>query len=68
VTGEGAVDRTTFEGKAPGEAVKACRELGVPWVLFGGRVEHGFEATPLSGNPARVREDLVELGRRLASV
>jgi glycerate 2-kinase len=68
VTGEGAVDRTTFDGKATGEAVRICRELGVPWVLFGGRIEGALEATPLSGDPARAREDLVELGRRLASV
>ena len=67
VTGEGAVDRTTFEGKAPGEAVRVCRELGVPWVLFGGRVEEGLEATALSGDPAHAREDLVELGRRLVT-
>jgi glycerate 2-kinase len=62
VTGEGTVDRTTFEGKAPGEAVRACTELGVRWVLFGGRVEDGVEALPLSGDPARAREDLEELG------
>ena len=68
VTGEGTVDRTTFEGKAPGEAVRACRELRVPWVLFGGRVEDGLEATALSGDPARAGEDVEELGRRLASV
>jgi glycerate 2-kinase len=67
VTGEGTVDRTTFEGKAPGEAVQVCRELGVPYVLFGGRVEEGMgiEATAMSGDPARAREDLEELGLRL---
>jgi glycerate 2-kinase len=62
VTGEGTVDRTSFEGKAPGEAVRACAELGVRCVLFGGRVEDGVEALTLSGDPARAREDLVELG------
>jgi glycerate 2-kinase len=62
VTGEGTVDRTTFEGKAPGEAVRACAELGVRCVLFGGRVEEGVEALPLSGDPSRAREDLEELG------
>ena len=36
VTGEGTVDRTSFEGKAPGEAVRACAELGVRCLLFGG--------------------------------
>jgi glycerate kinase len=70
VTGEGVVDRTTFDGKATGEAVRICRELGVPWVLFGGRVEPALcmEAVAMSGDPARAREDLVELGRRLVSV
>jgi glycerate 2-kinase len=62
VTGEGTVDRTTFEGKAPGEAVQACEELGVRCVLFGGYVEDGIDAQPLSGDPARAREDLEELG------
>ena len=62
VTGEGTVDRTTFAGKAPGDAVRACEELGVRCVLFGGRVEDGVDARPLSGDPARAREDLEELG------
>ena len=62
VTGEGVVDRTSFEGKAPGEAVRACAELGVRCLLFGGRVEDGVEAVALSGDPARARDDLVELG------
>ena len=61
VTGEGAVDRTTFDGKAPGEVVRACAELGVRCVLFGGRVENGLDAQALSGDPARAREDLEEL-------
>jgi glycerate kinase len=61
VTGEGRVDRTTFAGKAPGEAVRVCQELGVPCVLFGGQVEEGIEARALSGDPAQAREDLEEL-------
>ena len=65
VTGEGAVDRTTFQGKAPGEAVRTCRELGVRCVLFGGRVEAGIEAQALSGDPARAREDLEDLAAGL---
>jgi glycerate 2-kinase len=68
VTGEGAVDWTTFEGKAPGEAVRACRELGVRCVLFGGRVEAGIDAQELSGDPARAREDLEELAARLGGL
>jgi glycerate kinase len=67
VTGEGTVDRTTFGGKAPGEAVRVCRELGVPCVLFGGRVEDGIAATALSGDPGRAREDLEELGEKLGT-
>jgi glycerate kinase len=65
VTGEGTVDRTTFEGKAAGEAVRVCRELGVHCVLFGGRVEEGLEAAALSGDPARACRDLEELGFEL---
>jgi glycerate kinase len=65
VTGEGAVDQTTFEGKAPGEALRVCEELGVRCVLFGGRVEAGMDAVALSGDPARAREDLEELGLSL---
>ena len=62
VTGEGTVDRTTFDGKAPGEAQRVCEELGVRCVLFGGRVADGVEARTLSGDPARARDDLEELG------
>jgi glycerate 2-kinase len=67
VTGEGTVDRTTFEGKAPGEALRVCEELSVPCVLFGGRVEDGIEATALSGDPSRAAGDLEELGKELLS-
>jgi glycerate kinase len=69
VTGEGTIDRTTREGKAPGEVVRTCREEGVRCVVFGGRV---VEQLPhavvyeLSGNPARAREDLVRLARELS--
>src|SRR5262249_45030423 len=62
VTGEGTVDGTTFEGKAPGEAVQICAEVGVRCVLFGGRVEQGIEALALSGDPRRAAQDLEELG------
>jgi glycerate kinase len=68
VTGEGTVDATTLEGKAPGAVVRRCRELGVRCVLFGGRVvpQPGLDARPLSGDPGRAREDLVALGEKLA--
>jgi glycerate kinase len=67
VTGEGTVDRTSFEGKAPGEAVRVCKELGVPCVLFGGRIEQGIKARALSGDPARARQDLEALGVELGA-
>ena len=69
VTGEGTVDRSTAEGKAPGEVLRVCRELGVRCDLFGGRVDEapaGTNAHALSGDPARAADDLVELGGRLA--
>ena len=59
VTGEGAVDESTWTGKAPGEVVRRCRAAGVRCELFSARED-------LSGDPARAREDLVELGLRLA--
>jgi glycerate kinase len=68
VTGEGTIDRTTLEGKAPGAVLAACREAGIRCALFGGVVEEapsGAEVYPLSGDPARARDDLVELGARL---
>ena len=49
VTGEGTVDATTFEGKAPGAVVRRCERLGVPCELFGGVVTGGMRARALSG-------------------
>ena len=60
VTGEGAVDETTWAGKAPGEVVRRCREAGVRCELFSARDD-------LSGDPSRSAEDLFDLGLRLAS-
>jgi len=60
VTGEGAVDETTFTGKAPGEVVRRCEAAGVRCHLFSARDD-------LSGETARAREDLVALGERLGS-
>ena len=71
VTGEGTVDRSSFEGKAVGEVVRACVENGVRCAVFGGVVVEspaGAEAHALSGDPGRAAEDLVELGERLARV
>jgi glycerate kinase len=69
VTGEGTVDVTTGEGKAPGEVARRAASAGVRCVVFGGRVRSpvaGAETIALSGDPARAEADLVELGRRLA--
>jgi glycerate kinase len=65
VTGEGAVDATTFEGKAPGAVKRRCERLGVRCELFGGLVADGIDAHALSGRRERAGEDLVELGERL---
>ena len=70
VTGEGRVDRTTTTGKAPGEVARRCSEAGVRCVVFGGVVDEpldGVETVALSGDPGRARNDLVELGERLAA-
>jgi glycerate kinase len=68
VTGEGQVDPTTSEGKAPAEVARRAALAGVRCVVFGGRVLEplpGAETVALSGDPARAAEDLVELGVRL---
>jgi len=70
VTGEGQIDETTAEGKAPGEVAARCLAAGVRCVVFGGRVRAvvaGAETVALSGDRSRAEADLVELGRRLAS-
>lgn len=68
VTGEGRVDATTAVGKVPGEVARRCGVAGVPCIVFGGVVDvevAGAETVALSGDPARARADLVELGRSL---
>jgi glycerate 2-kinase len=72
VTGEGTVDATTWEGKAPAAVVRRCAAANVRCVVFGGRVEAGSapeglsaQVEALSGDPARAREDLAALGERL---
>lgn len=70
VTGEGRVDATTAEGKAPAEVVRRAAAAGVPCLLFGGLVSRplpGVETVALSGEPARARDDLRELGLRLGT-
>jgi glycerate kinase len=66
VSGEGTVDATTFNGKAPGAVRKRCAQLGVRCELFGGVVRDGFAARALSGDPSLAAEDLVQLGEELA--
>jgi glycerate kinase len=71
VTGEGIVDRGTAEGKAPGVVARICREEGVRYAVFGGRVEESLpdaEMHELSGDPERVAPDLAALGERLAEI
>jgi glycerate kinase len=70
VTGEGTVDETTREGKAPGEVARRAGVAGIRCVVFGGLVRAdvpGAETVALSGDPARAEADLLELGRRLGS-
>jgi glycerate 2-kinase len=70
VTGEGTVDESTFEGKAPGAVLGRCARLGVPCSLFGGLVGslNGLKVAvhALSGDPHRAEADLVALGEELA--
>jgi glycerate kinase len=39
VTGEGAIDESTFMGKGAGEIAARCRALKVPCLALGGRVD-----------------------------
>ncbi len=69
ITGEGTVDATTWEGKAPAAVLAVCRTTGVHCVLFGGRVRTeraGVDVRELSGDPQRAAADLEELGSTLA--
>lgn len=76
VTGEGSVDSSSAEGKVAAGVCTAASAVGVPVVVFGGRVAPGGAAglralgatavLPLSGDKARAADDLVELGRHLA--
>ena len=70
VTGEGQIDTTTAEGKAPGEVARRCAVSGVRCVVFGGRVRaeiSGAETIALSGEPDRAGADLFDLGGKLAA-
>jgi len=70
VTGEGQVDRTTAEGKAPGVVAERCRAVGVRCIVFGGRVVTpvaDVETVSLSGDRARASADLEQLGAQAVS-
>jgi glycerate kinase len=70
VTGEGVVDRTSAEGKAPGAAARICREEGVRCVVFGGHVLEelpGVETCELSGDATRAADDLAALGEAVGN-
>jgi glycerate 2-kinase len=70
VTGEGRVDATTSEGKAPVEVARRCVAAGVECVVFGGIVAApvpGAETVTLSGDPEVAADDLLELGLRLGT-
>lgn len=70
VSGEGQIDTTTAEGKAPGEIARRCVAAGVRCVVFGGRVRaeiSGAETIALSGEPDRAGADLFDLGGKLAA-
>jgi glycerate 2-kinase len=70
VTGEGRVDATTSEGKAPVEVARRCRAAGVACLVFGGIVTvplAGVESAALSGDPDAAADDLIELGLRLGT-
>jgi glycerate kinase len=70
VTGEGRVDATTAEGKAPAAVARAAAAAGVRCVVFGGVVERPLpdvETVALSGAPANAAADLRRLGRDLVA-
>ena len=70
VTGEGTIDQTTAEGKAPGAVARRCAVAGLRCVVAGGIVRapvEGAETVALSGDPSRCAGDLRALGRALAA-
>jgi glycerate kinase len=70
VTGEGRVDATTAEGKAPAEVARRCAAAGVACVVFGGIVTVPLpvvETVALSGEPDLAADDLLEIGLRLGT-
>ena len=76
VTGEGAVDASSAEGKVAAAVAAACARADAPCFVFGGTVEAGSVSSlvalgatavvALSGRPERARDDLVSLGEAVA--
>ncbi|MEI8105355.1 MAG: glycerate kinase [Actinomycetes bacterium] len=76
ITGEGAADETTFEGKVPGAVVRRCAAVGVDCALFSGQAPTdavresarslNAEIHVLGGGELRASEDLADLGERIA--
>lgn len=75
ITGEGAVDRTSSEGKVAGAVAGACLAAGVPCVVVGGAVRSGVGSLyaagatavlPLGGRRDRAEADLERMGTALA--
>ena len=65
VTGEGTVDETTSEGKAPARSCSALRGGGRPLRPLRRASCSRATRVALSGDPARAYADLVTLGTRL---
>lgn len=76
VTGEGAVDPSSAEGKVPAAVAVACARVEAPCFVFGGTVEPAAVSSlvalgatalvALSGRPDRARDDLVSVGEAVA--
>lgn len=70
VVGEGRIDRTTLQGKAPGELATRARQGGVPChAVVGQAAIDAFDARIIDLMEiieATTREELVAAGRRLA--
>jgi glycerate kinase len=45
ITGEGAIDHSTFMGKGVGQIVRRCRQLKIPCLGFAGVIQTGRNAT-----------------------
>jgi hypothetical protein len=73
VTGEGTVDATTWEGKAPAAVARRCADAAIPCTVFGGRItgtvpsalHSETELVTLSGDPSLAEVDLADLGQTL---